>query len=201
MSIVNVYMTEGRGFVAVDTAGHSQHVGAHEFSKMFWIPHARLLVACRGEALIGFATFGALYMRPDIQGFDDFMARRGEILKDVAGAYWQAESAAARAGGSQEVYVLGPSEQQGQMAAVACHLDSGSREFRVSEIPKYSAAPEAGFDTAREDELMYPDGMRDLARRQVAAVRAKDPRAVIGGRLLFAQVSWNGAIFSDLGTI
>ncbi len=194
MSLLNVSVSPKRVVLSVDTqtdVATSPSAPPHKInaSKILALPHAHLVVACRGDQLLLNAVMAAAHASPQELSLVELAAS----LADAAN-HWADALPAQRPGwqfSSTEFVSAGWSRTDGRMRAFWTHRLQGEDQFTTQPLDTWLVSP--GFDWKHPPQI--PDdapACASLARKQVARHRAEQPGVAIGGFLLYAEVTRNG---------
>lgn len=196
MSIVNVWTSPERALVGVDTEIRNVQSGQlSHASKLFVLPHARLVVAGRGLHVFPVSVFAMLAQDPGVNDFDtacDAMAGTLKNAFDMMTAMLEHRRITVEAADSQQIIVAGWSRSQD--GALASLWEQRTREdgFHETEIadPGYLCPWEGS--QGKPIEPADAQAMVRLMRDQVDHVRTVcPPGSPIGGRLVLAEITRN----------
>lgn len=187
MSILNCWVSDRRALLAVDThvqknAGPQVHA-----SKLLVLPHANLAAAMRGDLIFFSGLFDALHLG-DIADFDAAAAAMPGLLDSAFAAYELLRLPLGLPWAGSEIALVGWSARAGQMQGVRYESWPALPAWQITPVEPWSLSPNASWpelpntpDTATK--------MMSLARDQVAFIRSHFNGAVIGGRLLVADLT------------
>jgi len=207
MSLANIFLTESRALVAVDTQVRSALTGEiGEAAKMLLLPYPNAVLTIRGlNFILGSLALNSILHWPST--FDVLTKAIPQLLPqclDILAANSMAllgKPAHEAEAFNQEVGLVGFSEKKGRMCAYV-FITHGSKAVHVEEIePMLTWA--APWSDAWGDviEAETPALMRELAEVQVLRGKQLDSTAPLGGKLLLCELTKDEAKFSSLGAL
>ncbi|WP_157480827.1 MULTISPECIES: hypothetical protein [unclassified Lysobacter] len=200
MSILNVQLTRHVALIASDTAGRLQDGGSSDWSKLHYLAHANTVIAGRGERLLLFNVLAQSSFANGVQDFDTLLFGMQKRVDSVLTTYLGIADKAVLHPGLTEVAVVGWSAYRGRMTAFLYRMNPVSDTVAISEINPSLLAPNGGWEDvdAPEDSA----AMVELARDQVRHTRETfGPDAVIGGRLVIAELTRSGVSIATVGSL
>lgn len=215
MSLLNLYLAAHRALVGVDTAmglhpdpevqpwAQTQDCSAlpAHVSKLYPIAHSGALLAGRGTIPFFLDVVGMASM---VETFDQLEDRMPALLRQVA-AIDAARVASAPLPDhvkfpKRQILLVGWSQREGAMVATLYECQAGQGQTFEAEPVDLLQAP---WD-AEQGQAIEPRSDHDmlqLARVQVSYVRATQPGAPIGGRLIVAEVTRGAIALREVGRI
>jgi len=188
MSLLNCWVGDDRALVSVDTTGLFLHNGSRrEVSKM--IPHVAANVVLAGRGHINFLRCVSDPLFAFGLDFDEICTNMPDSLR--LSYQHMVDTAPAFAGvaewTAQEVVVVGWSRERNRMCAVAYTQSTWSSQFSAAQVEASVAPwlPEMGQHPEPTDAATH----ERIARAQMRYCLEKDAEAVIGGRLLLAEIT------------
>ena len=199
MSLVNVWVTDTKAMVVVDTEAQADDGSFFETSKMLTLPHANVVVAGRGINAFMNVLFSLLHMAK-AASFDEIDEQMPAALAQAT-AYLETMPAAtfSRSIHEQEVVLVGYSHL---LSRVHCSV--------------YQSKDKVGFDAQDIDEaylspwtdswgmpmrVSTSEHARVTSTEQVANALALHPAQPFGGRLLLAEVTRDDCRVSTLARV
>ncbi len=200
MSLVNVWVTPLKAMVVVDTEAQDQDDGKFfEVSKMLTLPHANMVMACRGDTLFMNVLFSLMHNTLAVS-FDAYEHAMPGFLAQAT-AYLKGTSLMfKRPLEEQEATIVGYSHARGAMWCVV-YQSRDAAGFTEQEIDNLYLSP--WNDAWGRDGLQAttPHHAQVISQEQVAKTLESDPTAAIGGRLLLAEVTRDDCRLSTLGRV
>lgn len=203
MSICNVYVDADVALVVVDTAALMTNPDGSTVSleAQKAMIHGDVLVATRGGMGIPSALHSLFLLHAKRWHTDEALKELPAMLDR---AYQEQRCVFAEAGidmpdsaRTSEIVVVGWSKRLQRIKAVVATLEGS--EWTIEEITATSVAP--AVEGVTRDEVAIIPGMQALAARQVAAFKAADPQAPIGGELTLYRVDREGFLVKKLGAV
>lgn len=207
MSLVNIFITESRALVAVDTEVRNALTGeAGQGAKMTLLPYPNAVLTIRGlNVILGSIALNSMTAWPST--FDALVSAIPSLLPQCLD-FLEANSVnllgkpAQEANAfDQEVGLVGFSEKRGRMCAYV-FITRGSKDVHVEEIePMLTWASPWSDAWGDVIEAETPALMRQLAEVQVLRGKQLEPTAPLGGQLLLCELTKDEAKFSCLGRL
>lgn len=181
MSILNVWVSETRALVGVDTdgvMGGAEHV---EFSKLIPLVHANVVFASRGDREFLLELFSA-FARNRVPVTFDVIEQH--LTKVVAGIVirWRCLGHLA----DYQFAIVGWSEHRGRMAALWATGNTGDDGIDLDEIESRMAPWHDSLGRAPVPDSH--EAMAGAAQQQASWLQAQ-PGAAGGGRLIVAELT------------
>lgn len=195
MSLVNVVLEQDRAIVGFDTLSgmvqgfeHLLQCEVHA-SKAVYMPHARAMLAHRGEALMAIMAHEALQIAA-LQGFDEMAEAMPHILAAtfVQFCEFRKHQLGREHFEGSEIILVGWSNALERMQAIRWTRYPEDKGFSVASVGKCVFLPDAEWP-AQPSATGTPEQMEAIARDQVAWVRKNRPGFNCGGRLLLAELT------------
>lgn len=207
MSLVNIFITEDRALVTVDTEVRNALTG--EFghaSKMVLLPCPNVVLTIRGlNVILGSIALNSICNWPStfdalVKDIPLLLPQCLDFLEGNSLALLGKPAHEANAF-DQEVGLVGFSEKRGRMCAYI-FMTQGSKAVHVEEIdPMLTWASPWSDAWGDVIEAETPALMRQLAEVQVLRGKQLEPTAPLGGQLLLCELTKNEAKFSALGQL
>lgn len=204
MSLVNIVMNPDRALIATDT--HVQFMscvstsvseaiaraqaGGFSSSKFDYLPHANIVMTCRGVSILGTIAFGTV----KLSGISDFDHVVTSMSQWIADATRQATELLRQQGVNHfegcEITLVGYSQALGRMEAVRWVRQPSDRVFSVAPVAGVSLMPDAEWSQPPEPPIT-DEAMEAVARDQVQYCIDRWPGGEyrLGGRLLLAELT------------
>lgn len=205
MSLLNVVLEDKAAFVAVDTEFRGVASGSFfHGDKMLILPSAGAVFASRGERTFLHWVFNWYLTALQTHDFDAIKGNLLQVARAQFAAYREqckAHAVPADHFENIQLVVVGYSEQDEQFIGLNVTRRSGDPDFMLKRMETGIVSPEFKRDLTG---LRVPDRhawLLEVARAQVAEVKAEDPDSPIGGRLLVAHLSRREIIVRDEGRL
>lgn len=178
MSILNVLVTPKRALIAVDTDSLDLDGSRSNFSKLLTIPHARVVLAIRGDRRFLFDMFKAYFLGTRLENFDQVIEAAPSMLASVLTGFREEG-----AHGKYQLVIAGWSPKRGRVAgwyylgdidSDDCDIEELGARIIPWEFPDQAPVPSS------------PETVQAIAARQVDWLRARG--AAGGGNLLLATL-------------
>lgn len=181
MSILNVWVSETKALIGVDTDGLMGGADHVEFSKLIPLVHANVVFASRGDREFLMELFTAFARNPIPVAFDVIEQHLTEVVAGIV-VRWRDLGHIA----DYQFVIVGWSERRGRMAAIWATGNTGDDGIDLDEIesrmaPWHNSLGRAPMPDSRE-------AMAGAARQQAAWLQAQ-PGAAGGGRLIAAELT------------
>ena len=186
MTILNVSLYPERALVTMDTRIQNTLAGSYSYgSKMFPIVHANILIACRGDRILGEVAF-QWYVGREACDFDSIARSLSQDVVTIAERY--ASLPGIHVGGN-ELVIVGWSDKERSMQGINCTRPDFESPFSIARMDTGHIAPILTEDLRHiqcADEVEY---LIEIARAQTRQVRNEQPGFPIGGRLILADMT------------
>ena len=202
MSLLNAFPLGDDWVVCVDSAGLADDGSRPHVQKLFVLPFASGVFACRGEQSKLPAALAGQYLTDrwgaDFDGIlETFPALVQKCHDELSG---HLEGWGALDQHAQELILVGYSPRRGRVVCLLAERAAGESSFTVVEKDRGHIAPDPGFDpsTTTANDLFHLSWL--TAAAQVQRERAKDAGAPIGGHITVAVVRERRVIVSNIGS-
>lgn len=201
MSLLNAFSMGPDWVVTVDSLGLRDDGERLHVQKLFVLPFASGVFACRGEQSKVPAALAGQYLTDrwgsDFDGIlDTFPALVQKCHDEIADHLddWEGLDEYA-----QEMLLVGYSPRRGRVVCLHALRDAGEPTFIVVEKEKGHTAPDPGFDPSQTpcDDVFHLAWL--TAAAQTKRELAKDPKTPIGGHITVAVVRERRVIVSNIG--
>lgn len=193
MSIINAVNHSEFALVSVDTEASVAGTARASASKLLTLPHVGGVIAFRG-CLLFLGTAHMQFSTMPAESFDDILDAAEDTMKiafavnakqkavsDYAAEIWQ----------GAEMLLCGYSDQAGRMVIRMLRSYDGGETIHVDEDAECVFCP-GDLGVVSADIEPTREGLAVLANRQVQSIKANNPGAPGGGRLIIAEVRREG---------
>ena len=201
MSLLNAFPMGPDWVVTVDSLSVRDDGERLHVQKLFVLPFASGVFACRGEQSKVPAALAGQYLTDrwgsDFDGIlETFPALLQKCHDEIADHLDDWEGLDAHA---QEMILVGYSPSRARVVCLHAQRAAGSPTFTVKEKEQGHVAPDPGFDpsTKQCDDVFHL--CWETAAAQTQAQRAKDPSVPIGGHITVAVVRERRVIVNNIG--
>ena len=196
MSLLNVWCSDERAIVAVNTLGGESGTNAPQsLSKLFYLAHANTVIAARGVLGLAQSVFNHCLVH---QGdFDSYAADLTQMCE--AGRQWVIDGARVANirvdldSAYLHLAMVGWSGREQRMRAIQCERAPFAARFACSVVESDSVAPGEPWTSNTEPApalpLNTPDRMFAAAQAQMRWWHANHRQLPTGGRLVIAELS------------
>jgi hypothetical protein len=201
MSLLNAFPMGPDWCVTVDSMSLRDDGERQHMQKLFVLPFASGVFACRGEQSKLPPALAGQYLTDrwgnDFDGILDTFPALVQKCHDELAAHlkgWGGLDAEA-----QELLLVGYSPRRTRVVCLHAMRPAGVPTFTVTEKERGHVAPDPGFDpsTKQCDDVFHL--CWETAAAQTQSQRAKDPSIPIGGHITVAVVRERRVIVSNIG--
>lgn len=210
MSVLNAWLSRGRGLLGVDTevfAPDGQSIG--HTSKMIPLVHMNAAFGFRGQFAVLAVLHSLVVWRPI--GFDALVDELPELLAESVRMATGALAQAFAAPGLQaplnllDLVLIGYSRRSGDVAAHSYSWDQAREKFIGTEIFAeqgfFAPATDYWLDYNMPTSPVTSEKLADMAQRQMELVREKHPVPAAGGEFVVAHIDRRGMVIRSVATL
>lgn len=196
MSLINAFNMGDHALISADSEAVFADGSRGQVSKLLTIPHLCAIVAVRGSLAFLQKAHAEFCTMPSF----DHMAERAELVMSYALAQQGSAEHLEKYAHGAELVLAGYSQKAGK---VVIHLFrcEGIGHDTEAHLDVANAILPGDLGISLEGITASRDGLTELTRRQVKAIREHAPDAAAGGNLLIAEVRPRSIAVESVGAI
>lgn len=196
MSLINAVHMGDHALISADTEAVFSDGSRGNVSKLLTIPHVNAVIAVRGSLAFLQKAHAEFCTMPTF----DQMAERAELVMSYALAQQGSTEQLDKYAHGAEMVLAGYSQKAGR---VVIHLIrcEGIGKDTEAHLDVNNAVLPGDMGISLEGITASREGLTELTRRQVKAIREHAPDAAAGGNLLIAEVRPRSMAIEHMGAI